>query len=283
MARASQLYDLLNRITLHASLDAYRVDERDLALSHGPYLRENDLLLLDRGYPAFWLFAWILSESAHFCARVSLESWRVVREFHQSGRREQIVPIRPTPQSREKCHLVGLSTTPIHVRLLRIPVPNGEDQILMTSLLDSTSFPYSCFLDLYQKRWGIEENFKQMKSRIGIENFTGKTVHSIYQDFHARIFSLNLTAVLVHPVQDHVDHDTQENSHSQQVNFTYALSCMRHTIVRIFLHTNPFPLCQHLMNLFRITLEPIRPNRSFPRNTISRNHPVFFTCYKPTA
>jgi len=87
MARASQLYDLLNRITLHASLDAYRVDERDLALSHGPYLRENDLLLLDRGYPAFWLFAWILSESAHFCARVSLESWRVVREFHQSDRR----------------------------------------------------------------------------------------------------------------------------------------------------------------------------------------------------
>ena len=57
MARASQLYDCLNRITLHASINPYRGDERDLAVEHGSFLQENDLVLLDRGYPAFWFFA----------------------------------------------------------------------------------------------------------------------------------------------------------------------------------------------------------------------------------
>lgn len=282
-ARASQLFDLLNRLTLHASIAPHETDERTLALEHGPYLSHRDLVLLDRGYPAFWVFAWLLSESSHFCARVSRQSWASVKAFYQSGCAERIITIQPTEPSRQLCRQYGLPLIPIRIRLIRVPIDNGEDQVLMTSLLDSDSFPASLFGDLYHQRWGIEENYKQMKSRIEIENFTGKTVHSIYQDFHARIFSANLTAVLVHAAQDLLEQDKVHSPNSYRVNFTYALSCMKNTIVRLLLNARPYKYCLQLIQLFRSTIEPVRPHRKFPRNTIRRDHRLHFQCYKRTA
>lgn len=284
MARASQLYDLLNRLTLHAVLHPYRVDERELALFHGPSLQKNDLLLLDRGYPAFWFFAWILSESTQFCARVSLSSWSEVRRFYQSGQKEQIVTIHPTSPSREKCLAYGLPLTPISVRLIRIPIQGAEDTVLMTSLLDGQLYPYSLFLDLYHLRWGIEENFKTMKSRLEIENFTGKSVESIYQDFHAKILAMNLAAVLIRPAQEQLDQEeSSERPYRYQINFTFSLSCLKDTLVLLFQRNRPHRLLQKLFLLFRKSVEPIRPNRSFPRKKVFRDHPTYYTCYKPTA
>jgi len=282
-ARVSQLYDLLNRLTLHASIAPHETDERTLALEHGPYFSPRDLVLLDRGYPAFGFLAWLLSESTHFCARVSLQSWASVKTFYQSGRAEQIITIQPTAPSRQFCRQYGLPLIPIRVRLIRVPIDNGEDQVLMISLLDSVSFLASLFGDLYHQRWSIEENYKQMKSRIEIENFTGKTVHSIYQDFYARIFSMNLTAVLVHAAQDFVDQENEDSPRSYRVNFTYALSCMKNTIVRLLLNACPYKYCLQLIQQFCSTTEPVRPHRRFPRNTVRRDHRLHFQCYKRTA
>ncbi|MBZ0258190.1 IS4 family transposase [bacterium] len=200
MARASHLYDLLNCFTLDAAIHPYRVDERELALQHGPSLQPGDLLLLDRGYPAFWFFAWLLSESVHFCARVSISSWGEVQRFAASGKREQVITIHPTQASRDKCRRYALSTAPITLRLVRVSCPKGDDQFLLASLLDSQAFPLTHFQDLYHFRWGVEESYKHMKCRIEIENFTGKSVESVYQDFHAKIFSMNLAAAFVHSI-----------------------------------------------------------------------------------
>ena len=280
LAQSSHLFDLLNHLTIHALLHPYRVGERELALQHGPYLQANDLLLLDRGYPGFWFFAWILSHSAHFCARASLTSWKEVKQFFDSGEKEQIVTLHPTYEALQKCRLYGIPTTPICVRLVRISCPGAEDSILITSLLDSQLYPLSLFSDLYHLRWGIEEHFKAMKSRMEIENFTGKSVESVYQDFHAKILTLNIAAVLIRPVQEQLD---REEPCRRQINFTYALSCMKDTIVRLFQRDHIHDLLWDLFDLFRRTTEPVRPHRSFPRKKVVRDRPAYFPCYKPTA
>ncbi|MCP4583386.1 MAG: IS4 family transposase [candidate division Zixibacteria bacterium] len=284
MAQASQIYDVLNRLSIHAALNPYRIDERELAMQHGSYIMPNDLLILDRGYPAFWFFSWILSESVQFCARVSVTSWSEVRRFYQSGKKEQIVTINPTYESRKKCLAYGLPLTPIRVRLVRISIPGAEDTILMTSLLDTKQYPHALFRDLYHQRWGIEENYKTMKSRLEIENFSGKSVESIYQDFYAKIFSMNLTAVLIRPVQAQIDKDeSNDQPYRYQINFTYALSCLKNTIILIFQRSRPHRLLRNLFLLFQKTVEPIRPNRSNPRKKVVRNQQTYYTCYKPTA
>ena len=44
--------------------------------------------------------------------------------------------------------------------------------MLATSLLDGAAYPTTIFKELYHQRWPVEENYKVMKSRIEIENFS---------------------------------------------------------------------------------------------------------------
>jgi len=67
LARVSQIFDVLNEITLEAIISPKDIGERVLAAQHFDILKADDLVLLDRGYPAFWLFVLILSHQAHFC------------------------------------------------------------------------------------------------------------------------------------------------------------------------------------------------------------------------
>ncbi|MEA3513421.1 MAG: hypothetical protein U9R37_07440, partial [Campylobacterota bacterium] len=64
-SRVSCLYDVLNGITLDASInnkinsddnDLIAYDERTLAVEHLPYCTKNDLVVLDRGYPSYEMF-----------------------------------------------------------------------------------------------------------------------------------------------------------------------------------------------------------------------------------
>ena len=254
-----------------------------MALAHRELLQENDFVLIDRGYPAFWFFAWLLSTPAQFCARVSLDSWSEVKRFYRSGKSEQMVTLPPTGEARKKCLDYGLPITPICVRLLRISLEGADDQVLMTSLLDTEAYPLEWFQDVYHFRWGIEENFKPMKSRIEMENFSGKSVESVYQDFHAKVFRMNFAAVLIHPVQDQVDQDANGKPYKYQVNLTFAVSSLKPVIVRLLSPARPLRLVRKLLSLFAQTLEPVRPGRSYPRKKVFRSRPVFFPCYKPTA
>lgn len=51
----SMLYDVLNQITIDAQIAPYASSERDLLEAHLDKVKAGDLLLLDRGYPCFWL------------------------------------------------------------------------------------------------------------------------------------------------------------------------------------------------------------------------------------
>ncbi len=282
MSRISQMFDVLNDITLDAVIVPKAVGERALAADHFSHLRPADLVLLDRGYPAFWLFTLILSKNAHFCARMKVSGWNVVERFVASGLNEQIVVLHPGHAARRECQDRKLSANPLTVRLIRVELENGEIEVLATSLLDSKAYPISIFKELYHLRWPVEEQYKVFKSRIEIENFSGKSVLAVYQDFHAKVFTANLTAILARPAQEVVTQDSAEKKYSYQVNMTNALSKMKDTVVLLLHHLSIVPrLLNNLWRLMIKTIEPIRPGRSYPR--IMKVKPKKFpVCYKPT-
>ncbi len=96
---------------------------------------------------------------------------------------------------------MGLDLEPLKLRLIRVDLANGETEILITSLIDKDLYPYDIFAELYHQRWFVEEDYKKLKCWIEVENFTGKTVLSVYQDFHARVFSKNMTQILSLPTK----------------------------------------------------------------------------------
>lgn len=64
----------------------------------------------------------------------------------------------------------------ITVRFVAVlPLPTGEIEVLMTSLLDS-NINKEEFKKLYGFRWEVETFFGVLKSRLSLENFIGLTV-----------------------------------------------------------------------------------------------------------
>jgi len=129
MARVSQAFDVLNQVTLDALIAPKAMGERDLAAAHCACLGEGDLVLLDRGYSAFWLFMLVLSQKADFCARLKLSGWKIVERFVASGLPEQIVTLRPSYAARKECQARKLSTQPIRIHLIRVELADGEVEV----------------------------------------------------------------------------------------------------------------------------------------------------------
>jgi hypothetical protein len=198
MARVSQLFDVLNKITVDAIIKPKSVGERELAAQHLLNVMPNDLILLDRGYPAWWLFNSILSMNANFCARVSCTKWKAVRKFFRSGLSEKIVDLSVHATSVAQCRQMGLDITPLKLRLIRIE-NDGKVAVLITSLIDTKQYPIDIFNDLYHQRWPIEEDYKTIKCRMELENFSGKSALSVYQDFHAKVFAKNWSGLWPFP------------------------------------------------------------------------------------
>ncbi|MBF0555668.1 MAG: IS4 family transposase [Nitrospirae bacterium] len=279
VARISMMTDVLNDFIVDAAIKPKSIGERLLAMEHMPYMGTNDLVLFDRGYPAFWLFSKVRSRGAHFCARINKGVWHVVDDFIATGLEEYIVSLKPGAQALKQCREMGLPIEPIEVRLLRIVLDTGETEVLITSLVDCQEYPHGVFKELYGLRWGIEETYKTAKNRLQFENWSGKSVDSVYQDFYAKVFALNLTITLTHPADEEIKTGYQERKHPYQINMTQALSKMKDTVVLLFKVENPFSLLTQLMDVFLKAIEPIRKGRRYPRKK-RMGYRRFATCYK---
>jgi len=199
-AYCSVLYDVLNEIVLTSELAHVRSSERYLANQHLSCCSEKDLLLMDRGYTSYELFSSILERKADFVCRCASNSFMVVQDFiAETNITEKIVALKPwkklTPQVRR-----GELPREIKIRLLKIQLSSGETEILATSLLNKKKYPAQEFFNLYALRWGVETYFDRLKNRLTLENFTGKTVEAIKQDFYSTILVSNIESELAYDV-----------------------------------------------------------------------------------
>lgn len=69
MAMGSVFDDVLNHLVIDSSVYPFHTPERECAVQHLERSLENDLILYDRGYPAFWLYAWHRQHQRAFCMR----------------------------------------------------------------------------------------------------------------------------------------------------------------------------------------------------------------------
>lgn len=280
-ARLSQLFDVLNQVTIDALIKPKHLDERSLAAEHLDHLQPKDLLLLDRGYPAFWLFKAILAKGAHFFARMEIDKWLAVKRFAESGEPETLVTLKLFDTSRQLCRDRGLSEDPITLRLIRVELPNQEFMVLATSLIDQELFPYKDLRELYLKRWPVETDYRRIKIRLQVENWSGKTKEAVYQDFHATIFSKNLAAILAQPAQEVVREKTRHRKYPYQINMTNLFSKMKDTLVLLLKRTKIKSLLDKIWEQMINTIEPIRFQRSTERKKKIRAK-RYKNSYKPT-
>ena len=266
MARCVALFATATRQVLDITVGRYEDGERALLLRCLGVLKNDDVLVLDRGYPAWWLFAGLHDKAVQFCMRLDGCGWAGAKQLQQSSQNELIVSHRLNAQDRRDLEKLGLSTklSTISVRLIKVCLPNGRLEILATSLQDTQRYPTEAFGPLYGSRWGIEEAFKTIKQHLDVEGFSGEFQHAIEQDIHAKALMYNITQALCWQATQQIDPIKRE---SWSVNSVYALKHAG-SVVICWLKAVPDELdrlIDSLIELLSQTLEMIRPDRHFPR------------------
>lgn len=283
-ATASVMYDLLNHIAIDSILGNSRAYEVDLAVRHLSYTCKNDLILADRNYTSYRFLACMTQFNIDFVGRCAKNTYNVVREmFEGKGNDSQIVRLRASDMKEAK--ELGLPEE-ITVRFVRVKLDTGETEILVTSLIDEGLYNTEEFRVLYNLRWGVETFYGLLKTRLNLENFTGKTSESVKQDFYATIYITGLESVLTREVNEkleektcihHQNSDEQEteertHKHQQKVNKAVSFNAIKNHVFNLFyLEDNTNVLLEKLENLFRMNTTCIRNGRKTERKKQSSN------------
>jgi hypothetical protein len=269
LAMASMLYDVLNQITIDAEIAPYSSSERDLLMKHIDKTKAGDILLLDRGYPCVWLLFLLKARGVEFCVRMKEDWWLTVKEFTESTDKERIVTFSLPKKDRKKlADYPEIMDQTITCRLIKIELETGEKEILCTSLTDMGKYEYVEFDSLYHYRWNEEEAYKLLKSRIELENFSGKTAIAVKQDFFAKVFLMTLCAAYAHPIEEKVTNEykaDKERVHDQKINRTNALSMTQDILISVMIKKQYKKALEAFDDIVEKTREIIRPGRKVSR------------------
>jgi len=270
LALCSILYDVLNLVSIDAQIAPYTSSERDLLYQHLEKMKPADLLLLDRGYPSLALFFLLMAKGIEFCVRMKDNWWLSVNDFFKSNEKERIVTFKlPKKDKKILKDFPEWQDKEISCRLIRVDLPNGESEILCTSLTDMEKYLHEDFAELYHYRWNEEEAYKLLKCRIELEDFSGKTAKSVKQDFHAKVFLLTLCATYAYPIDEKVREEykaDQNRKHDQKINRTNAVAMTKDILISVFIRKEYKKALAAFDDIVSKTREIIRPGRSVERH-----------------
>lgn len=257
-ALVSCLYDLLDGMIVDTRFAHCKSSERDAAKDmitsfHLPRVA-NPVFIMDRGYPSAELMEAIISAGHKFIMRCSTEFLRSMELPAQDNTLE---------------YKFAKLKEPLKLRIVKIQLPNGDTEYLATNIFDS-QISLDDFKWAYQKRWGIETKYNDVKNKLEIENFTGYSPIAILQDFYATMFLANLAGVLEYELHEEIEaaHSTPENRYAYRMNIATTISELKRTVVEM-LTTSSWAkrerLYTHMVARLTRSVVPVRPNRSAER------------------
>jgi hypothetical protein len=217
-ALASLLYDVENDIIVDAKLEPITQDERSLAHEHIKALEKmesyqkghRELLIFDRGYPSREFIKSLEDKEIAYLMRVQ-KGFILEKELETAVDR-----------------WVALGKTGRQVRAIVIDLTGGEREILVTNLSEDET-EYGAFAELYHKRWGIETKYKTVKQKLEVENFSGRLVENVKQDFYAMMAVSNMAASCIRAAERKVKREQEKrgNLYEYRVNVNHAIGYSR--------------------------------------------------------
>ena len=258
--RLFALYLPAAELTLHASVHSAVVGERSMLVQALDLLGPDDVLVLDRGYPAAWLVALLSQRGIRFVMRCDNDSgWAAGKSFLRAGLHEAWVTVNPP--SAGEVRDWGCPAQPPRLRLIRQVAPNGAVRVLATNL-DSTLHPCAVFADLYHQRWRIEEAFKRIKHRLHLESVSGLSQQALIIDVAAKILADNIASLICTAAA--VQANLPERS--RKCNRSYAAALMQRLLPRLLLFIDDAcAAITHAIALLGATSQRFVPRRSRPR------------------
>lgn len=209
-ALVNTVYDVFRRMPIGRTVCSIpESDERKQALKLLDLLPMACVCLFDRGYPGYGFIQTLLQQPRYFVMRCpALSTFPAVEAFVLKGEKNGIVWLTPSDtfkrsltKAERQTQVATCDLQVIKLRIIRLTHPDGTVSVLLTNLFDTTVFPYQVVVDLYYRRWAVENHYRDEKTSFDIECFHSKTVNGIQQELFAIlvvcVISRTITALSV--------------------------------------------------------------------------------------
>ena len=278
------LYDLLDRTYVDAIIQGNRqMNEKRAMCDMVDRFKsvKKTIFIADRGYENYNLFAHVEKRGMYYLIRVRdidssgiLSGLKLPKEESFDIHVSYTLTTKQTKEvkaDKEKFKFVPHTSTfdyltdeckfyDISFRIARFPISEDSFECVITNL-PKNEFDSAELKKLYQRRWGIETSFRELKYAIGLTHFHAKKTDFIKQEIWARLILYNFCETITTHV---VINQKNNRKHEYQVNYTRAIK-----ICRYFLRIKKAR--SDITKLIGHELLPVRPGRKDPRKVKARS------------
>lgn len=266
MGLGSIVYDVLDDYIVHASFQRYLASERSAALEHLHNLEDlniyqNSVVIFDRGYYSEDMFRYCV-EHQHLCLMRLKQNYNIAKKC--SG---DIITVLP---GNEKDR-----TEDTKIRVIEVILNDGTKEYLATNLFDS-HISQQMFRELYFYRWPVETKYKELKSRLAIEEFSGATTTSVLQKFYINVLLSNLSSLIKNQVDEEIQITAKStNKYRYQANRAFIIGRIKTIAPKILCNLFDLSAIDRLYKESLRCRSQIMPERTFRRKknkAIGRTH-----------
>jgi hypothetical protein len=260
LVRLATLMVLRSHLLAGASFGPY-TSELTYARELWPLVPDDSLVCVDRGFFAANILVPLHAQALnrHWLTRAKKSNvWRVLKAL---GRGDELVEMDISSEARRKHQELPKTW---QMRAIRYHRRGFPPQTLLTSLVDSKTFPAKELVALYHERWECELGYNEVKTTLleREEAIRSQTPAGVAQELWGVALAYNLirlelerTAALL-------------KLPPTRMSFIAGLWCIRNEL-RIAAYASPGTLPRRIAHLredlAQFVLPPRRPERSFPR------------------
>jgi hypothetical protein len=196
-------------------------------------LGAEDLLMMDRGFAAVWLFKVIMDLKVRLLCRISA-SWKpkILRRLGPGDWLVQVSGPEMSPrEAKRKKPEGGVKEIVLTLRMIEYQVGKGERVRLLSSLLDPVRYPAKELAPGYHLRWEGELCYDELKTHLATVNqgtlhtvLRSKSPDGVLQEAYGLFAAYNLVRSLMLEAAE--EHDVPP----LEISFTEALDLLRNAL-----------------------------------------------------
>lgn len=261
MARISEFTDMTTKLILSGRIAPCNTSEEVLAKEQlvevvqtmRSFGQEKILFVYDRGYPSEDFINQHLELGVDFIFRLPRNFNKAVTEIYRQKQSESILLTEGWPI----------------LRIAQFSLSSGEEELLLTTLVDEKQYPQELLSEVYHGRWSaMEEGYKRQKITMQLENFSGKTALAIKQEYFATLTVGNLIEMGCIEIEGYWIPGALPK---RQVNRSIVFGSMRDsTMEALFEMISMDEYNAKFMRTARRCMLKVRPGRNYSRDHVGK-------------
>jgi len=179
---------------------------------------EDTLFVADAGFVGYEFWKAITDRGHHFVVRVSANVNLLTGLCTPQGGGKDIVYCWPQTT-------MNANEAPLRLRLVKCKIGKNENVWLLTSVLDKRELSNTEMVQLYERRWGVELQFRTLKQTFDRRKVRCRCSERVLVEIEWSIFGM--AAVELMAIKEQMKNP---DARPEKLSFSKALTALRHSL-----------------------------------------------------